>query len=95
MHKKVFPSSPKGQTLLQGDIYKKFFSRAQILGTPSRGVDATSKATAEVSAKGRNEPVARNLRQHQGLLSWESVTLTYHYKELNSYTIPAGGGLRH
>jgi hypothetical protein len=40
------------------------------LGATSRGADATNESTAEISTKGRDEPVVRNLPE---VIPWASL----------------------
>jgi hypothetical protein len=56
-------------------------------GEPSGETVATSEPAVELPVESRKESVAENLPEAQlNLLSWESVVLTYHCREL---TFPA------
>jgi hypothetical protein len=52
-------------------------------GEPLRGPVATSEPAIDISAKGKDEPMVQSLPgQNQRLLSWGSVILTHHCREL-------------
>jgi hypothetical protein len=87
----------RGRTSLQGDPYKKFFSGWLGALVCHQGALATSKPAAEVSARGRDEPVVRHLpavTPRTSLLGARSSDIPL--QGASSSSTPAEGeGLRH
>jgi hypothetical protein len=59
------------------------------LSAPSRGTDATGEPAVEISVKGRDELVVRNLlKVTSRTIFLESAVLTYHCRELAVLAYP-------
>jgi hypothetical protein len=73
----------KRDTPPKGSLRENIQQGAGSSSVPLRGPVETSEPAVELSVEGRrNQWLKTCLRHNQNLLSWESVVLTYHCREL-------------